>query len=190
MTTRGAGAGCSPRKTGHELLHPGDRKERRRHLVRNERRRRKQLVLLADEEIDPRLPQLLALHPLPLTMTAACRPSGAALRRDASEAARRSAIQAPLRAAGLPLGPRMSGAMDWRSRRAVAAGAEPDVGATSVSAAVMLPKRRAHEHRRADGRGYSARTARSFSSALACRRETCICETLRRLAISVCETDS
>src|SRR5690348_3180725 len=37
---------------------------------------------------------------------------------------------------------------------------------------------------------YSARTVRSFSSAFACKRETCICETLRRLAISVCETDS
>jgi len=37
---------------------------------------------------------------------------------------------------------------------------------------------------------YSANTARSFSRAFAWQRETCICETLRRLAISVCETDS
>ena len=34
------------------------------------------------------------------------------------------------------------------------------------------------------------RTCRSFSSAFCWRRETCICETFRRLAISVCETDS
>ena len=49
-------------KDRNELLHPGDREERRRHLVRNQARRRKQLVLLADEEVDPRLTQLLAFH--------------------------------------------------------------------------------------------------------------------------------
>ncbi len=37
-------------------------------------------------------------------------------------------------------------------------------------------------------RYFSCRTFRSFSSAFCCKRETCICETLRRLAISVCET--
>ena len=35
---------------------------------------------------------------------------------------------------------------------------------------------------------FSWRKFLSFSSAFCCRRETCICETLRRLAISVCET--
>ncbi len=49
-------------KYRHELLHPGNREERRRHLVRNETRGRKQLVLLADEEVDPRLSQFLTLH--------------------------------------------------------------------------------------------------------------------------------
>ena len=39
-------------------------------------------------------------------------------------------------------------------------------------------------------RYFSWRTFRNFSSAFCWRRETCICETLRRLAISVCETDS
>src|SRR5581483_2789199 len=49
-------------KDRHELLHSGDRKERRGHFVRNQARRRKQLVLLADKEVDPRLTQFLALH--------------------------------------------------------------------------------------------------------------------------------
>ena len=49
-------------KDGHERLHPGDGEERRRHLVWNQARRRQQLVLLSDEEIDPRLTQFLALH--------------------------------------------------------------------------------------------------------------------------------
>lgn len=40
------------------------------------------------------------------------------------------------------------------------------------------------------GRGYSTSTARSFSKAFAWSRETCICETFRRFAISVWETDS
>ncbi len=49
-------------KDGHERLHPGDGEQRRRHLVWNQARGRKQLVLLSDEEIDPRLTQFLALH--------------------------------------------------------------------------------------------------------------------------------
>src|SRR5579883_1942567 len=49
-------------KDRDELLHTGDCKQRGRHLVRDQRRRWKQLVLLTDEEVYPRLPQFLTLH--------------------------------------------------------------------------------------------------------------------------------
>ena len=63
---------------------------------------------------------------------------------------------------------------------------EPGWRATNVSES---EGNRTNQTRFAQTR-HSARTERNFSSALACRRETCICETLRRLAISVCEMDS
>ena len=46
-------------KRGDERLHPGDRKERRRHLVRNERRRRDVRVPLRNEKLDERTPKFL-----------------------------------------------------------------------------------------------------------------------------------
>jgi hypothetical protein len=92
----------------------------------------------------------------------------------------RSGREPRIRAAGLAKEERRQDAGSDDERSSFFAGFEK----ASVPAAWVRGPLTAAEAR------YSARTARSLSSALACRRETCICETLRRLAISVCETDS
>jgi hypothetical protein len=59
---------------GNELLHARDREQRRRHLIRHERRGRRMNVTLRNEKIDERTPQFLTRKPHGCTRISGPRP--------------------------------------------------------------------------------------------------------------------
>ncbi len=145
-----------------ELLHPGDREQRRREFGRHERCRRRVHVAPRDEKVDERAPQLLARNPHGATEFPA-------------------AARGRLSLLGLRLEALLFDETAPEEKRT-------DGQSDDVEDDSRRLRRHAFEYTSPGQR--SERKSRNFSSAFCCRRDTCICETLSRFAISVCEIDS